>query len=166
MVKLIGCVFILVASFSIGMNRSEELKKHLEDLEELKKLFCLLKSELEYTHAPFSEVFDKVAKKVSSSFSKWLQELAIKLQEKTNGSFDEIWILTIKEHLKASKLKEEDVQELQAIGKQLEYINQLNLYIEGLEYKIIQTRNTYQAKRKLWRSLGIMGGLFLVILLL
>ena len=166
MLKVIGSTFVLVACFSIGMNRSEELKKHLDDLVELKKIFCLLRSELEYTHAPFSEVFDKLTNKVTPNFAKWLQELTVKLQEKSNGTFEEIWTMTIKEYLKECNLKETDLQELQSIGKQLEYMNQLDLFIEGLEYKITQTRKSYQSKRKLWRSLGIMGGIFLVILLL
>lgn len=166
MLKLIGCICVLVSSFCIGMNRSEDLKRHLESLEELKKIFCILRSELEYTRAPFSELFEKMIKKVSINFAKWLHELVDRLQEKSNGTFVEIWSATIEEQLKTINLSEEDLQELKSIGKQLEYINQIDLYIERLEYKIIQTRKSYQSKRKLWKSLGIMGGIFLVILLL
>lgn len=166
MLKLIGCICVLVSSFCIGMNRSEDLKRHLESLEELKKIFCILRSELEYTRAPFSELFEKMIKKVSINFAKWLHELVDRLQEKSNGTFEEIWSATIEEQLKTSNLSEEDLQELKSIGKQLEYINQIDLYIERLEYKIVETRKAYQSKRKLWKSLGIMGGIFLVILLL
>lgn len=164
--KWIGCILIIAASTGLGMSRSEELKKHLEQLEELKKLFYLLRSELAYTKAPFAEVFEKLEYKVASPFREWLLCMRGKLVGRQIGSFWEVWRSTISEKLTKSKLKEEDLEELRNVGKNLEYIENIDLYIEQLEYKITQIRQSYQTKRKLCRSLGIMGGIFLVILLL
>jgi len=166
MVKFIGSIFIITATTSIGFSKSNEMQCHLHELEELKKLFCLLRSELQYTHAPFAEVFSKISTKTSTPYREWLSNLSQRLMNKTRGSFWEIWCLAIAEDLNKTNLKEDDLEELKNIGKNMEYIESLDLFIEQLEYRIKNTREAYRSKRKLCQSMGIMGGIFLVILLL
>lgn len=164
--KLIGSMLILVASCGIGYTKSNDMKHHLEELEELKKLFCLLKGELQYTRAPFSEVFEKIGQKTREPYQTWMLHLCNRLQKKSGGMFWEIWCTSIAEDLQGSRLRADEVEELKQVGKNLEYIESLDLYIEQMEYKIKNTREAYRSKRKLCQSLGIMGGIFLVILLL
>lgn len=157
---------IIGASSGIGFAKSRELQNHLNELEETKKLFYLLRSELQYTRAPFAEVFEKIAAKVERPYREWLINLSQRLSEKAQGSFWRIWCLSIEEDLQGSNLKEDELEELKNVGKNLEYMESLDLYIEQLEYKITNTREAYRSKRKLCQSMGIMGGIFLVILLL
>lgn len=164
--KLIGSVLIFVACCGIGYTKSHEMKQHLEELKELKKLFCLLKSELQYTRAPFSEVFEKIGQKTREPYQTWMLHLCNRLHEKSGGMFWEIWCTSIAEDLQGSRLQADEVEELKQVGKNLEYIESLDLYIEQMEYKIKNVREAYRSKRKLCQSLGIMGGIFLVILLL
>lgn len=164
--KLTGSILIFAACCGIGYTKSHEMQHHLEELEELKKLFCLLKSELQYTRAPFSEVFEKLGQKTREPYQTWLWNLCNRINEKNGGMFWEIWCTSIDEELLKSRLKEDELEELKQVGKNLEYIESLNLYIEQMEYRIKNTRENYRSKRKLCQSLGIMGGIFLVILLL
>lgn len=166
MLKFIGSIFIITATTCIGFTKSNEMRCHLYELEELKKLFCLLRSELQYTHAPFAEVFSKITEKTSTPYREWLSNLSQRLKNKTRGSFWEIWCLSIAEDLYETNLKEDELEELKNVGKNMEYIESLDLFIEQLEYRIKNTREAYRSKRKLCQSMGIMGGIFLVILLL
>ena len=166
MLKFIGSIFIITATTCIGFSKSNEMRCHLYELEELKKLFCLLRSELQYTHAPFAEVFSKITEKTSTSYREWLSNLSQRLKNKTRGSFWEIWCLSIAEDLYETNLKEDELEELKNFGKNMVYIESLDLFIEQLEYSIKNTREAYRSKRKLCQSMGIMGGIFLVILLL
>ena len=166
MLKIIGSIFIITATTGIGFSKSRDLQNHLNTLEELKTLFCLLRSELQYTHAPFAEVFSKISTKTSTPYREWLSQLSRQLMNKTRGSFWEIWCLSIEEDLQKRNLKEDELEELKTVGKNMEYIESLDLFIEQLEYRIKNTREAYRSKRKLCQSMGIMGGIFLVILLL
>lgn len=166
MLKIIGSIFILAACTGIGFSKSNEMQCHLNELEELKKLFYLLKSELQYTRAPFAEVFEKIGYKTCEPYQTWLHDLCKKLNEKSGSMFWKMWCQSIEENLNDCRLKEDELDELKNVGKNLEYIESLNLYIEQMEYKIKNTRESYRSKRKLCQSLGIMGGIFLVILLL
>jgi len=166
MLKLIGSILIITATTGIGFTKSKDMQNCLNTLEELKKLFCLLRSELQYTHAPFAELFSKISEKTSTPYREWLSNLSQRLMNKTRSSFWEIWCLSITEDMKEANLKEEELEELKNVGKNMEYIESLELYIEQLEYRIKNTREAYRSKRKLCQSMGIMGGIFLVILLL
>lgn len=166
MLKIVGCIVILASCTGLGFSKSSEMQSHLDELEELKKIFYLLKSELQYTKAPFAEVFEKIGQKTREPFHSWLFDLCIRLNEKRSGMFWDMWCNSIEENLKGSRLKEDELKELKNVGKNLEYIESLDLFIEQMEYKIKNTRESYRTKRKLCQSLGIMGGIFLVILLL
>lgn len=166
MLKIIGSVFILAACTGIGFSKSSDMQCHLNELEELKKLFYLLKSELQYTRAPFAEVFEKIGQKIREPYRTWLLDLRRRLNEKNGSMFWEMWCDSIEESLKTCRLKEDELKELMNVGKNLEYIESLDMYIEQMDYRIKNTREAYRSKRKLSQSLGIMGGIFLVILLL
>lgn len=166
MQKIVGCALIFLSCSGIGICKGIELQQHLKDLECVKGLFVLLKSELQYTRAPFVEVFQKLSKKTQGEFRNWTISLSQKLEKKGTGSFYEIWCDSIETNLSGTYLKKEEKEELKNLGKNLEYIESIDLYIEQLEYNIKNTREEYQTKRKLCQSMGIMGGIFLVILLL
>lgn len=164
--KLVGCVIIFASCCGMGYSKSHEMQLHLDELEELKKMFYLLKSELEYTRAPFAEIFDKIAEKMMEPYQAWLKKLSNRIKRKDKRGFWDIWNTSIEEDLRDSRLKEDELKELRQVGKNLEYIENVNLYIEQMEYRIKNIREIYRSKRKLCQSLGIMGGIFLVILLL
>lgn len=166
MFKWIGYILIIAACSGIGFAKSGELQKHLDELEELKKLFYLLRSEMQYTRAPFAEIFEKICDKTTEPYKTWMKSLSDRLKIKGTGTFAEIWFLSIKEDFTNSKLKEDEIEGLKNIGKNLGYMESFDLYIDQLEYNIKQKREAYQSKKKLCQSLGIMGGVFLVILLL
>lgn len=166
MLKLLGSICIIAACSGIGFSKSQELHRYLKELEELKKLFYLIKSELQYTRAPFAELFEKISKKQGEPYRAWLSDLSRQISEKTRTSFWEMWCQAIEKKFEKTSLQEEDLKELKNIGRNLEYIENLDMYIEQLEYKIVHTRESNRSKRKLCQSMGIMGGIFLVILLL
>lgn len=166
MQKAIGCFMIFIACTGMGLSKGQEIQWHLKELEIVKKIFYLMKSELLYTRAPFAEVFAKIGKKIGGKYGTWLEAMGKRLREKEAGSLWDIWQESIENDLENSYLTEEELNELKKAGKSLGYIESIDLYIEQLEYEIKNTREVYQTKRKLCQSMGVMGGLFLVILLL
>lgn len=166
MLRWIGYALILGAGAGIGYAKGQELQKRLKRLEELRNLFAMLKGELEYKKTPFWEAFANLAEKTDSPYSGWFQDMSRRLKEKEAGSFWTIWCLAIQEHLQDGILNSEELEELRQVGKNPEYIENLDLFLEQMEYRITWERENYRSKRKLSQSMGIMGGIFLVILLI
>lgn len=166
LLKLIGSICIIVSCTSIGFSRSIDLNKQLEELETLKHMFYLLKKELEYTHGTFEEIFSNIGSKITGKYGAWITELAETLRQKPQVQFEVIWQESIETDLKNTKIQEKDMKELVKIGKYLGRLESIELYINQLEYEIKIRREEYRSKRKLYQSMGIAGGIFLVILLL
>lgn len=57
MQKIIGCVLIIAASTGMGYLKGLDLQRYLTEMQELRQLFCMLKSEIKYTKAPLGEAF-------------------------------------------------------------------------------------------------------------
>ena len=71
-----------------------------------------------------------------------------------------------------SQLKSKDREELKAIGMQMGYLDEqmqlgtIDLYLEQLSFVIEKAREELVMKKRLCNCLGVMGGIFLVIILI
>ena len=166
MLKWLGAILIIISGMGIGFSKSYELQQHIKELEELKKIFCLIRSELQYIRMPFAELFEKISKKTTGIHKKWLEQMSRILRDKRTSSFYDVWCIVLDEEWKESHLNREEKAELRNVGRNLEYIENIDLYIEQMEYHIKQTKEDYRSKQKMYQSIGIAGGIFLVILLL
>ena len=88
-------MLILVAGTGIGFSESHKMKKHVDELETLKQIFRCLKSELEYTHAPFEEVFAKLGQKFGGVFGVWLTNTSRRLRDREKATFSNEEIIEI-----------------------------------------------------------------------
>lgn len=166
MQKVIGSIIVIVTCTAFGFEKSKEIQLHLDSLGELKKLFTLLRSEIQYTKAPFEEVFLKLSKKTSGIYREWLIYISQKLQKREEESLHEVWITAIYKYLGDCKLTKDELEELCNVGKTLGYIETMDLYLTQLDFSIETTREELKSKKKLYQSMGIMCGIFLVIVLL
>ncbi len=166
MQKVIGSIMVIVVCTALGFEKSRGLQMHLNSLEELKKIFTLLKSEIQYVKAPFSEVFAKLSKKMDGIYKDWLLYVSEQLEKREKETLHEVWNASVYEYLKDSKLTKEELEELCDVGRTLGYIDTLELYLNQLDYSIETTREELKSKKKLYQSMGIMCGIFLVIVLL
>lgn len=87
-------------------------------------------------------------------------------------TFGELWRGQIDRELAGTFLKKEDKEQLKTLGEVLGYLdlemqlNSLDLYLEQLDLSILEAQEAIRTKRKLYQSLGVAGGIFLILLLL
>ena len=107
MQKIIGAILIILASGGIGVTKGLELQKYLRELELLKQLFWMLKREIQYTKAPFSEAFSHIGRRMEGAQGEWLLYLAEQIEEKAGATFFELWTESIDRCLIKSQLKKQ-----------------------------------------------------------
>jgi len=173
MLKILGAIMVIGASSGIGYYCSKKLKLHLEALLHMKKMIMLLKGEILYMNSTLEEAFAAVALRISDPmYSDFLLDLSEKLKERSSRLFYDIWCEGVELHLSKSDLWKKDRLDIKALGENLGYLDKqmqeknLDLYLEQLEEEMAQGKEEFLSKSKLYRSLGIMGGIFIAIVLM
>lgn len=165
MQKIIGSIIVIFACGAMGFEKGHGLQLHLKELETLKNIFVLLKKEMQYTRAPLSEIFLKISRKMEGNYGCWLNALAEALHDCQQGTFQELWSTSIDRGFQESKLSKEEKEELRQVGKSMGYVEAIELYLEQLDISIQKIREESKSKKKLYQSMGILCGVFLVIVL-
>ena len=171
MLKLAGAILILVSATGIGASYSVDLKKRCRELRILKQMLYMLRGEIKYTKTPLPEAFPRMALRLPEPFSSFLERTAEEMAHLDGRPFAELWQDQIRRQLSGTHLKREDKEQLCTLGEVLGYLDlemqlsAIELYLEQLELGIRNAQETMAAKQKLYQSLGVAGGAFLVILL-
>jgi len=112
-----------------------------------------------------------MALRLPEPFSSFLERTAEEMAHLDGRPFAELWQDQIRRQLSGTHLKREDKEQLCTLGEVLGYLDlemqlsAIELYLEQLELGIRNAQETMAAKQKLYQSLGVAGGAFLVILL-
>lgn len=171
MLKAAGLFLLFSGCFSLGIGKSRGLKKRLELLRELKKLLLLLSGEIRCAKTPLPEAFRKIGRKAEDPFGTFFQKVAEELTGEGRKLPETAFYRQMK-LLKESPLTPEDRSFLLDLGKDLGYpdlsvqLETLKLFEENLEELIKKAAADYRGKAKVYRYLGALAGLFLVVFLI
>ena len=172
MQRLAGSILIIASTAGIGWLYGTELKNYLQKMRYIRYVAGLIKGELEYTGAPLAEVFRETGRRVKKPFSTWLVRMASEIDERGESAFARLWNRGIDRDLRELNLKSEHSILLKELGTFLGQIDQetagksMQLYLNRLDLEIEKLREGLAAKRKIGNCLGVMGGIFLVVVLL
>ena len=172
MLKFAGACLILASAAGIGRSFGMDLKKRLQELRALKQLACMLRGEIRYTKSPLPEAFFHIAGRLPAPFAGFLFAVAKELGKADGRSLGRIWEERIEKDLSASHLSRADKGQLETLGELLGYLDlemqlsAIDLYLEQLELSIQEAGGSVGQKQRLYQSLGVAGGVFLVILLI
>ena len=170
--KMIGSILVLTATSGAGFLYGMEQQDYLEKLLYIRHIIYMLKGELEYTKAPLGEVFGRAAVRVREPYKGWLHGLERQGGRRKEDEFFKIWMRSIDRDLHTLHLKSEHVIQLKELGSCLGRMDStseslhLKLYVERLELEIEKVRESLSAKKRIGNCLGVMGGIFLIVILI
>ena len=156
----------------MGWYFSNELKTRIKDLKDLKKLIYLLRGDIRYANTPLPEAVQALSIRHEGKYRRFLTVIAERLHELGGISFYQIWKEAVEKELSSTSLSTKDRTGLIQLGETLAYLdkdmqmNTLDLYISQLEDEINDLSKNVKEKSYLYSSLGIMGGLFITIIML
>lgn len=171
MLKLAGSILVIGAATLLGAGAAGELEASYQELLYLKRIIEILKGELLYSRAALSNIFLKMSEDAKEPYAGWLTEMRVRIESGNGGRLADIWRESAEECLRSSKLPWKERQKLGDLGSLLGdsdlelQAGQLKGYLEQLESRIQEVGSELKNKKKLFRCLGIIGGMFLTILL-
>lgn len=172
MLKLLGVFTTVLASAAIGDSAARDIEASYEELCYLRWVVCRIQSEMKYSRLFLSGIFSGISKEVREPYASWLSEVSNDIEKHQMRSFELIWKEQIERQLSETNLQEKEKDRLIKLGTFLgEADLQLQLrlmdgYLEQLQLSICDLREEMENKKKLCRSIGLIGGVFISILLL
>ena len=146
--KWTGAVLVLFSAGGLGIWSAMQWKGRLRMLETLRQMIYFLKGEITYSRAPLAEALERVGKREPGPLGGLFEAAAEGIYMQEGESLQEIWkrqVMNLNTDSGPIPLEQEDLE-------------QLDLTIDYL-------RQNQREKCRLYTSLGIMGGMFLVIVM-
>lgn len=172
MLKFIGAVLVISSSTAMGFYFSFITKVRLEDLKELKKYILILRGDIRYTGTPLPEAINNLSRRSKSNFENFFTSISEQLLKLEGRTFFQIWETSVMADLMDTCLINKDKKSLIQLGETLGYLdkemqmNTIDLYISGLEEEIENLTQIVKEKTRLYNLLGIMGGIFITIVMI
>lgn len=169
--RILGALLVVLSCSGLGFFMAAQWNEHLKTVEKLRKMIFLLKGEIVYANSPLAEAFERTGKKAVGELGNLFENVSERLCRQQGESFYTIWQEEIDKLPKEVCLSKEDKQNLKGLGEHLGYLDMdmqernILLYLEQLDLTIGYLRKHKQEKCRLYTSLGIMGGLFLTIVM-
>ncbi len=172
MIKLLGSLMVLLASTGIGFWAGERKKERKKQLKELMLHMKVLYGEIEYGRTALPEVLEIVASRNQGDMTGFFEKVASELEEMQGESFRSIWNRCLESELTATSLQKKDKILLEGLGENLGFLDQkmqlttITHYMMNLEAAIEEAEIEVKEKVKLYQLLGLLGGVFIMIVML
>lgn len=172
MLKGIGIVFILAGSAGLGFSMAADLRRRMQELQTLRQVMLVLRSEIRYMHQPLPEAFLNLSRSAPAPFAEFFRRTAEDLQQRKGQTARQIWGLNLKKYLSGLHLGRQESQELLELGNMLGcldvemQLNALDYYLEQLKAASGRAAEAAESRRRLYQYLGILSGAALAVFII
>lgn len=171
LVKLIGIVMIGMSAALIGYQLSTVMKKRIDMLCIIRFIMEEILNEASYGKEILPEVILAASLKVDGREKEWLLCLHEKIRISGEYDFIHAWKESL-DVLRHTALKTEDIKIFESFGNRIINLNEDRLsgivdnYVRTLDEHVNHLKSEYAIKSRLYRSMGILAGLFIIIIVI
>ena len=172
MQKVMGGILILSATAGAGYVYGNEVKRYLQNMIYLRYVFGLIRGESSYTYAPLPEVFLSVSSRIKEPYRRWLKKTAEEMESRDAAGFARVWNRCTDKYLETLGLKDEHKILVKEPGTFLGIFEKelsdraMVMYLNKMDLEIEKLRADLASKVKVGRCLGVMTGLFFIVILI
>lgn len=172
MVRIIGFLFIILSCTGIGYIMGTRFNMRVRELRLLKIALQMLETEIVYSNTPLPQAFESVQRKSPNPIRELFRDVKCNLEKKTYGSVGEAFCQSIDDTKDRMCLSKEDIETLKSFGNSIGnsdvegQIKNFKMIIKQLDNQEVKAEESKEKNEKMYKSLGFLGGLAIVILLL
>lgn len=172
MLKLIASIMIITSSAILGCSISREYSKRPGQLRELQILMQIFENEIRFLSSILANAFEKLYKASKSEVKEFFIGTIKNLESLGEYGAKEAWEKAVKDNIKNTSLNAEDEEILLQFGNilgstdkegQISNIRHLMSQLKIQEEKAEEMRKKNES---MYRKLGLLGGIAIVIVLL
>ena len=165
-IKIVIYSFIFLSCSLIGILVSKKYINRVNELKEFKNALNLFKTKIRYTYEPIPDIFKEISENVNSNISEVFKNAANKMDILAAG---DAWNLALK--IDTLNINDEDRNVLKNLSKLLGktdlqgQINQIEMTSDYIEEQIQKAEKERNKSERMYRTLGMIIGMAIVIIL-
>lgn len=166
LLKILIYSFIFLSCSLIGILISKKYVNRVNELKEFKNALNMFKTKIRYTYAPLPEIFTEISENIDSNISNVFKKASEKMAICPAG---EAWNLALR--IEDLNIDDEDRNVLKNLSKLLGktdlegQLNQIEMTSDFLDNQIKKAENQRAKSEKMYRTLGMVIGMAIVIIL-
>lgn len=167
LIKFLMLAILLIITSWIGIILSKKYTNRVKELKQIKTGLNIIENKIKFTYEPIPEIFKEIATKFTGNVSD-IFKTAYKNMENTEAG--KSWENSV--DLINSNLNKEDKDAIKGLGKLLGktdvdgQVSQINLINEFLNTQIEQAEADREKGEKLYKKLGVISGLMIIVALI
>lgn len=171
MLKILGGALIIMTCGIIGLEKSRSFSARIEQLRLLNAGLKMLETEIVYGSTLLPLAFARIGERFEGPVASFFQTVAQRLQEDVASGALGAWQEGLQELERKSSLQTQDIEILRALGPMLgnsgvgDQVKNLELTRQHLGQQYLAALEENNRKGKMWRTMGFLVGITLVLLL-
>lgn len=170
--KIAGSVIVILSCTFLGFVLSTDCRRRPRQLRELQSMLQMFENQINYLSDVIAEAFERISRIGCSDTCIFFSRTVEILKEKKTVSASQAWEEAVRQNIKKTSLNREDEEVLIAFGKILGssdlegQIKNIRLTLGQLKLQEGKAEESRNRNENMYRSLGILGGIAVVIVLL
>ena len=170
--KITGSLIVILSCTFLGYILSTDCRKRPQQLRELQSMLQMFENQISYLSDVITEAFIRIGKVCRSETGIFFTVTAEMLNESRNLTASQAWEYAVTQNIKRTALNREDEEILITFGKMLGctdidgQLKNIRLALEQLKQQEAKAEASRNKNEKMYRSLGVLGGIAVVIVLM
>ncbi len=166
-IKIVIYTFIFLSCSLIGILISKKYTNRVNELKEFKNALNIFKTKIRYTYEPIPDIFMQISENVNSNIGNVFSQAANKMNVLAAG---EAWNIALK--MEELSINQEDRNVLENLSKLLGktdlqgQLNQIEMTEDFLNEQIRKAEQEKNKNEKMYRTLGAIIGMVIVIIVM
>jgi len=171
LINFLGSALVLASGAYIGFYYSRKYARRMNNLSEIKKALLMLKSEITYSKSVLPEAFSNISNRIDKPFADIFAEISHSLLS-FGGTLSDVWQHVFSNHKSKLYTTDEDFNTLTSFMNTLGHVDsemqtsQMEMVLEYLSSKIDELAELHRQKSRAYQTLGVLGGLLVIIILI
>lgn len=168
--KYIFLFLVFLGTTSIGNLISKKYRNRVKELKTFKEICNGLNTKMKFTYEPLGEIFEEMSNtfRKEKYISNILKQTSIDMRE---SSFKKSWENSLEQEKNHLNLNTEDINVIKGLSNMLGktdvegQLSEIELTMDFLDTQIKEAETQAERNQRMYRSLGTIVGLVIVILL-
>jgi stage III sporulation protein AB len=170
--KIAGSLVVLFSCTFLGYILSADCRRRPQQLRDLQAMLQMFENQITYLSDVIAEAFERIGRVCRSETGIFFTGTVELLRKNRNISASQAWEQAVRQNIKRTALNTEDEEILGVFGKMLGctdlegQVRNIRLALEQIRQQELKAEASRIKNEKMYRSLGILGGIAVVIVLL